>query len=392
MGLHDSPTPVFLEHCNEDVKVGDSVFVERKGVTIEASVKVRQGLRIRIMPEDRSGDIWVAVEECKKVVPDGAEELEGRAARIAAEKAEQERLRKLEEDRKAAEKAEKTAYEKVVSDRLSKIQSMLAARAVPARDWMPVGQYCWTESPVLMDQTKDIYRIVYYEINTDLDYGAVHPPPEIDLSEVEALKEAVVEREKAKVAAAKEAAKKKRPPKPTPEQLEKEAEEKAEQEKADQEEQDAATKRAEEALAVKLEEFKAAEAKRTPIKPPKYPPDLPAEVEPPEHPKNQELYEKILKEGHGGDRVYFTDGTMYSMPYIEGSKDGACKGKGQAKEAVELLGFSEKVTYFTDAYDGGRTLTKHDCFPPEDPAVWVRKEEEKWSGEFREDQPGTEDW
>ena len=80
------------------------------------------------------------------------------------------------------------------------------------------------------------------------------PPPEIDLSEVEALKEAVVEREKAKVAAAKEAAKKKRPPKPTPEQLEKEAEEKAEQEKADQEEQDAATKRAEEALAVKLED------------------------------------------------------------------------------------------------------------------------------------------
>lgn len=392
MGLHDSPTPVFLEHCNEEVAVGDAVFVERKGKTIEASVVVRQGLRIRIMPEDRSGDIWVAVEECKKVVPGGAEELEGRAARIAAEKARLEAIRKAEEDRKAGEKAEKTAYEKVIADRESRIASKLAARAVPSRDWLPVGVHCWTESPVLMDQTKDLYRLIWYEINTELDYGAKHAPPEIDLSEVDQLKESFELRDKEEVAKKKEAAKKKRPPKPTPEQLEEEEAAKKAQEEADAAAIEEAKKRAEEILQEKLKEFEAAEKTRTPVKPPKYPPDLPAEVEPPQHPKNQELYEKILSMGHGGDRVFYTDGTMHSIPYVVGSNDGACKGGGLAKEVAEMMGFQEKITYFTDAYDGGRTLTKHDCYPPEDPAVWVRKETELWSGEFREDAPGTEDW
>lgn len=49
---------------------------------------------------------------------------------------------------------------------------------------------------------------------------------------------------------------------------------------------------------------------------------------------------------------------------------------------------------FKEAYDGGITLTKHDCFPEEDPAEWVVKDEEKWCGEFRADQEGlnSEDW
>ena len=49
---------------------------------------------------------------------------------------------------------------------------------------------------------------------------------------------------------------------------------------------------------------------------------------------------------------------------------------------------------FTEAFDGGITLTKHDCFPEEDPSEWVVKDEEKWCGEFRVDQEGlnSEDW
>ena len=95
-----------------------------------------------------------------------------------------------------------------------------------------------------------------------------------------------------------------------------------------------------------------------------------------------------------GDRVYYTDGSMHANPYAVGSKDGVLKGGGLAKELAESLGFSEKVVTFTAAYDGGITLTKHDCFPPEDPAVWTSKSEEKWSGEFRQEQEGlgSEDW
>ena len=70
------------------------------------------------------------------------------------------------------------------------------------------------------------------------------------------------------------------------------------------------------------------------------------------------------------------------------------KGGGLAKELAASLGFQEKVVTFKDAYDGGITLKKHDCFPEEDPATWITKDEEKWFGEFREDQEGlgTEGW
>lgn len=104
---------------------------------------------------------------------------------------------------------------------------------------------------------------------------------------------------------------------------------------------------------------------------------------------------KLLAQGHAGDRVFYTDGTMHckqpprsqdgtrdlgsaegrtsrltaptrckartvanalppltrravhrraaAMPYVNGSKDGVLKGGGLAKELVESLGFLEKV-------------------------------------------------
>ena len=133
---------------------------------------------------------------------------------------------------------------------------------------------------------------------------------------------------------------------------------------------------------------------RTPVEPPKYEPDLPPVLKPPEHPANQALYEKLLLQGHAGDRVYFTDGSMFSSPYVDGSTDGVLKGGGLLSEVAgaEMLGFEEKIITFKEAFDGGITIRKHDCFPSEDPAVWVTKDEEKWHGEFREDQDGNETW
>ena len=105
-------------------------------------------------------------------------------------------------------------------------------------------------------------------------------------------------------------------------------------------------------------------------------------------------YEELLATGHAGDRIFYTDGSMHNNPFVLGSTDGVLKGNGLLKEVVEMLGFTEKVVTFKSAFDGGMTLTKHDCFPPEDPSEWVRKDEEKWAGEFRADQDGkdTEAW
>ena len=163
---------------------------------------------------------------------------------------------------------------------------------------------------------------------------------------------------------------------------------------ADKAEQEAARKKAERLHEKAMDDFKRAEGNRTPVTPPKYPPDLPPELKAPLHPANQKRYEELLAQGHAGDRVYYTDGTMHNNPFVMGSTDGVLKGAGLAKEVVELLGFSEKVVTFKQAYDGGITLTKHDCFPEEDPSTWVTKDEEKWFGEFREDQEGqgSEDW
>jgi len=387
-------TMAYIPVKNEGVKVGDAVFITRKGANIEGAVLKREGRRIKVLPEDRSGELWVAPEECDKVVPGGAEELMSRAAREAEKKAREEAIRKAEEDRKAAEKAEKDHYDKMSKDRIDGITNILNRRSVPARDWCPVGKYCWTESPVLMDQTKDAYRIVWYEIDVDKDYGGVHEAPVIDVSEVEELKAAVEEREKERKEAAKEKAKKQKgkPKKPTDDEIKAQEAEKAAEDAEDARQQAAAQRRAEDVHKAALKNFNAAEEARTPVTPPKYPPDLPPEPPKPQHPKNQAQYDAMLVLGHAGDRVYYTDGTYYSAPFVNGSKDGVLKGGGLCKEVVEMMGFREKVTTFKSAYDGGMTLTKHDCYPEEDPAEWVYKDEEKWKGEFRTDQEGTEDW
>ena len=197
-------TGTFLPAKNEDVSVGDAVFLMQKGLSIEAAVVKRTGRRIKLMPEDRSGEMWAAPEECTKVVKGGAEELMSRGAREAERKAREEALRKAEQARKDAEAAEKANYEALQKTRVDAITTQLNRRAVPSRDWCPVGKYNWTESPVLLDQTKDCYRIVWYEIDVDKDYGGKHDPPEIDLSEVDALIEAVEVRNKEREAAAKE--------------------------------------------------------------------------------------------------------------------------------------------------------------------------------------------
>jgi len=248
---------------------------------------------------------------------------------------------------------------------------------------------------VLMDQTKDCFRIVWYEIDVDKDYGGKHDGPEIDLTEVDELIAAVALREQEKKEAAKKAPKPKgKPKKKTPE--EEAAEQKVIDDEiaADQKAEAAARKRAQDKLDRDIKAFQRAEGQRTPVVPPKYPPDNPPILDAPVHPANQKLYEKLVDQGHCGDRVFYTDGTMYNGPFVDGSKDGVMKGRGLAKEAVETLGFTTKTTVFKLGFDGGITLKKHDCFPEEDPDTWVTKDEELWSGEFRVSQEGlgTEAW
>lgn len=389
-------TGSFLPPKNEECAVGDAVFFIQKGVTIEGAVVKRIGRRIKVLPEDKSGEMWVAPEELTKVVTSGAEELMSRGARAAEKRAREEAAAKAEADRKAAEKAEKDGYEETQKKRDGKLEMTLMRRAVPARDWCPVGVHCWVESPVLMDQTKDCYRIVWYEIDVDKDYGGKHEPPVMDMTEVEELTAAIDLRKEEKKKEEKEAAKKKKgkPKKKTPDEEAAEELAKEEEEKRDQAEIDSAKKKAENIMYKALDEYKKAEAARTPVQPPKYPPDLPPTLEPPVHPSNQSLYDKLLLQGHAGDRVFYTDGTMHNNPFVVGSTDGVLKGRGLCKEVAENLGFSEKVVTFKLGFDGGITLKKHDCFPPEDPAEWITKDEELWHGEFRKDQEGegTEAW
>ena len=113
-----------------------------------------------------------------------------------------------------------------------------------------------------------------------------------------------------------QAAKKKKgkPKKKTPEEEAAEEKAKEEEEAADKAEQDKMRKRAELAHEKAMDEFKKAEAMRTPVSPPKYPPDLPPVLQPPEHPANEKLYKQLLEQGHAGDRVFYTDGSMHSIP------------------------------------------------------------------------------
>jgi len=269
-------------------------------------------------------------------------------------------------------------YEEIQKKRLAKIEQAILARSVPAAAWMPVGIYNWVESPVLMDQTKDCYRIVWYEISTDLDYGAKWTPPALDLGPVGVLKEAHGDRKAAEYEARKNDKKAK---KPTDEEI-------AEQAAIDDAEIAALTKVQEELLATQMAEYEKRCKERKPVSLPSYPPENPPVLTPPEYPKNKALYEKLLAQGHAGDRVFYTDGSWHNNPYVIGSVDKMLKGGGQAKELAEMLGFQEKVITFKKGFDEGKTLVKHDCFPKEDPAEWITKDEPKFAGEFRKDEVG----
>jgi len=395
MPLHMSGMPAFIPHANEGIAVGDAVFVVKKGVTLECSVTKRTGLRIQIQPEDKSGEMWIACEEVAKVVPGGAEELMSRAARIAEAKRIEAEKKAKEDARKQAEKDEMDGYNKKEADRMAFVNGEMLRRGVAAREWMPVGVYCWLESPVLLDQTKDLYRIVMYEISVDKDYGAVNPKPEIDLTSVEELEKEIAIRKKEAEAAAKKAKQKKKG-KPTPEEIAAAEEEKAAEDAADAAAIAALKKECEDKLALLMDEWEETENARTVDTPPIYPPELPCTLDPPQHPKNKELYEKIIsrKNGHGGDRVFYTDGSWHNVTYVEGSTDGVCKGGGLSKELAESMGFLTKTITFNSAYNGGLTLKKHDCYPKEDPAEWYYEENEKWSGEFRVEEKGknSQEW
>ena len=395
MPLHMSGMPSFIPHANEGIAVGDAVFIVKKGSTLECAVTKRSGLRIRVLPEDKSGELWVACEEVAKVIPGGAEELMSRAARIAEAKRIEAEKKLAEEMRKQAEKDERDGYTNKEADRMAYINGEMLRRGVAAREWMPVGVYCWTESPVLLDQTKDLFRIVMYEIAVDKDYGAVNPKPEIDLTVVEELEKEIVIRKKEAEAAAKKAKQKKKG-KPTPEEIAAAEAEKAAEDAADAEAIGEKRKECEDKLALLMADWEETEAARTVVTPPIYPPELPCTLEPPKHPKNQELYEQLItrKNGHGGDRVFYTDGSWHNVAYVEGSTDKVCKGGGLSKELVESMGFKTKTIVFNSAYNNGLTLKKHDCYPAEDPAEWYYEENEKWSGEFRVEEKGknTNEW
>ena len=126
-------TGSFIPVQHEGVQVGDSVFLVKKGAKMEAAVIKKMGRRIKLMPEDRSGELWVAPEEVDKVVSGGAEELMSRAAREAEKKAREEAARKAEADRKAAEGAEKDEYDRIQKERIATMTNKLNHRAVPAR-------------------------------------------------------------------------------------------------------------------------------------------------------------------------------------------------------------------------------------------------------------------
>lgn len=375
----------------ETIEEGDAVLVHRKQdgmllkdtykeALVQGWVTKRVGMRVKIMPEDRSAEFWIALDsgELNKVTPGGGLELQEKARKI-----EEARLAEEEKKRKAAEYLqneanEKEMYEEIQKKRLAKIEQAILARSVPAAAWMPVGIYNWVESPVLMDQTKDCYRIVWYEISTDLDYGAKWTPPALDLGPVGVLKEAHGDRKAAEYEARKNDKKAK---KPTDEEI-------AEQAAIDDAEIAALTKVQEELLATQMAEYEKRCKERKPVSLPSYPPENPPVLTPPEYPKNKALYEKLLAQGHAGDRVFYTDGSWHNNPYVIGSVDKMLKGGGQAKELAEMLGFQEKVITFKKGFDEGKTLVKHDCFPKEDPAEWITKDEPKFAGEFRKDEVG----
>jgi hypothetical protein len=274
-----------------------------------------------------------------RVTKDGAAELYGRAARIAAEKARIEAEKKAEAERKRIEKERKEAEEKKKADAANQLAMVYMMRAVPSRDWCPIGEYAWVDSPVLMDQTKDLYRIVRYEINRDVEYTidktGAHIT-ELDIRKrwkaenpeenTDVVWDGIEEEPKKGIAAV--------PPKFTKEEI-------ASMLKAAQED----------------------EARKT----------LPMK-----HRPDADLFG--IEPWHG-NRVFYTDASVHNVDLDE------------LAELIENLGFYTKTLEFKDAYDGGLTLKKHDSYPKEDPAEWEHVDTDKYVGWLRVGRPDdTEDW
>jgi len=109
--------------------------------------------------------------------------------------------------------------------------------------------------------------------------------------------------------------------------------------------------------------------------------------------KDKPKYEPDNK--HTGDRIYYTDGSVFDCNFVVGSDDKSIKGDGPAASLLAdeaFLSWETKTIEFKDAFDGGKTLRKIDSYPPEDPAKWVQKDTETFSGMVREDEEGCWHW
>ena len=258
MTIGQAPTPPRPTEKQEDVKVGDAVFVNykeaKKEVKKELAVVQRIGTRLKLIEEDNLTTTWVDCTQIVQVTVDGAEEFlqraEVAAAKAAEEKAKKEAAakaaaaeKKLQEEKEAAQKAE-----------AKRIYDAYMKRALPTLDWLPTGVYFNLDHLPIPDHQKDVFRIVHWEIDVDKNYKSK------DVGGY-----------------------------------------------------------------------------------PKYGPD----------------------NVHTGDTVYFTDGSVTHLPYVVGSKDNICKGDGGALELVKEFNFKTNTLTIKPAFDGGRTLKKHDSFPDE---------------------------
>lgn len=281
------PTPPKITKTQEDVKVGDAVFVmikiDKKEVKREYAVKQRIGTRLKLIEDDNFTTCWVDATQIIGITVDGAEEFLKRAE-VAAAKAEEERLKK-EALKKAADEAKRIEDAKAAAKaaEVKRIYTAYMERAGKTIDWMPTGSYFNLDHLPIPDHQKDIYRIVHWEIDVDKNF--------------------------------------------------------------------------------KLKESGGV---------PKYGPD----------------------NVHTGDTVFFTDGSVTHIPYVVGSVDGVCKGDGGAIELVKEFGFKTATIELKEAFDGGRTLKKHDSYPPEDPGEFKHNDTELYGGMVRVDElaNGTEIW
>jgi len=283
MTFSEVPSPPKAQtQGHEEVKVGDAVKINVKesDKPIECAVVGRRGRAVKLMYEDGVTTSWVDTTSLVSVMKDGAEELMSRAARAAAAAAEAAAKKKAEDEAKAAEKAREEARIAAEKAEEKRLYDTYMNRAKKTVDWMPSGLYFNTDHLPIPDHQKDVFRVIWYEIDVTRNY------------------------------------------------------------KKDK---------------------------------PKYEPD----------------------NKHCGDRIFYTDGTVFNCAYVVGSDDKTIKGDGPAKSLLgedAFQGWITKTIQFKEAFDGGKTLLKHDSYPPEDPAVWADKDTDTFSGPVRTDEEGNWHW